>query len=244
MIRNIELVDFLAHSNTKLEFENDATVFVGDNGAGKSSIIDAITFSLFGEHTRKNNKGLIRRGANQGFAKIEFSANGKNYQAVRRIDYKGALTAQFVEDILNSTLSQCCTFYFASTEGIFYQTGQTYWSKDSAEGSSDFSTSYAMVPRGESGTKYMAPVFDAWLLASLQGTAILPKSLTHEQLTQQMSGLVRDKETGSMRLPHAATGPGSQLVVMASNHGKHSYSNTRDGLLLTQGAQPTLRDFM
>ena len=99
MIRNIELVDFLAHSNTKLEFENDATVFVGDNGAGKSSIIDAITFSLFGEHTRKNNKGLIRRGANQGFAKIEFSANGKNYQAVRKIDSKGTLTAQFAEDI-------------------------------------------------------------------------------------------------------------------------------------------------
>jgi len=99
MIRNIELVDFLAHSNTKLEFENDATVFVGDNGAGKSSIIDAITFSLFGEHTRKNNKGLIRRGANQGFAKIEFSANGKNYQAIRKIDSKGTLTAQFAEDV-------------------------------------------------------------------------------------------------------------------------------------------------
>jgi len=99
MIRSIELVDFLAHSNTKLEFENDATVFVGDNGAGKSSIIDAITFSLFGKHTRKNTKGLIRRGVNQGFAKIEFSANGKNYQAVRKIDSKGTLTAQFAEDI-------------------------------------------------------------------------------------------------------------------------------------------------
>ena len=99
MIRNIELVDFLAHSNTKLEFDNDATVFVGDNGAGKSSIIDAITFSLFGEHTRKNNKGLIRRGANQGFAKIEFTANGKNYQAIRKIDSKGTLTAQFAEDL-------------------------------------------------------------------------------------------------------------------------------------------------
>jgi len=99
MIRSIELVDFLAHSNTKLEFDNDATVFVGDNGAGKSSVIDAITFSLFGEHTRKNNKGLIRRGANQGFAKIEFSANGKNYQAIRKIDSKGTLTAQFAEDV-------------------------------------------------------------------------------------------------------------------------------------------------
>jgi len=99
MIRSIELIDFLAHSNTKLEFDNDATVFVGDNGAGKSSIIDAITFSLFGEHTRKNNKGLIRRGANQGFARIEFSANGKNYQAIRKIDSKGTLTAQFAEDV-------------------------------------------------------------------------------------------------------------------------------------------------
>ena len=37
MIRNIELVDFLAHSNTKLEFENDATVFTGDNGAGNQA---------------------------------------------------------------------------------------------------------------------------------------------------------------------------------------------------------------
>jgi len=99
MIRSIELVDFLAHSNTKLEFDSGATVFVGDNGSGKSSIIDAITFSLFGEHTRKNNKGLIRRGANQGFARIEFSANGKNYQAIRKIDSKGTLTAQFAEDV-------------------------------------------------------------------------------------------------------------------------------------------------
>ena len=49
MITSIELGDFLAHSNTKLEFENGVTVFVGHNGAGKSSIIDAITFT-FGQH--------------------------------------------------------------------------------------------------------------------------------------------------------------------------------------------------
>jgi len=74
-------------------------VFVGQNGAGKSSIIDAITFALFGKHTRKNNKSLIRRGANQGFTKIKFSANGKNYQALRKIDSKGALIAQFSEEV-------------------------------------------------------------------------------------------------------------------------------------------------
>ncbi|MDC0041587.1 AAA family ATPase [Candidatus Nitrosopelagicus sp.] len=97
MIHSIELIDFLAHHDTKLEFNNDATVFVGQNGAGKSSIIDAITFSLFGSHMRKNNKSLIRRGANKALVKVEFSANGKKYRTVRQIDSKGTLTAQFLE---------------------------------------------------------------------------------------------------------------------------------------------------
>ena len=102
MIHNIELIDFLAHHDTKLEFNNDATVFVGQNGAGKSSIIDAITFALFGAHTRvlgtkRSNKSLIRRGANKALVKVEFSANGKNFKAIRQIDTKGTLTAQFLE---------------------------------------------------------------------------------------------------------------------------------------------------
>ena len=99
MITSIELGDFLSHSNTKLEFENGVTVFVGDNGAGKSSIIDAITFALFGQHTRKSNKGLIKRGTNQGFARIGFSVNSKQFEAVRKIDNKGTLAAKFAEVI-------------------------------------------------------------------------------------------------------------------------------------------------
>ena len=97
MITSIELGDFLSHSDTKLEFENGVTVFVGDNGAGKSSIIDAVTFALFGQHTRKSNKSLIKRGSNQGFAKIGFTINDKQYEAVRKIDSKGSLAAKFSE---------------------------------------------------------------------------------------------------------------------------------------------------
>ncbi len=97
MITSVELGNFLSHSDTKLEFDNGVTVFVGNNGAGKSSIIDCITFALFGNHTRKSNKGLIKRGSNQGFAKVNFSINGKEFQAERKIDSKGSLSAQFSE---------------------------------------------------------------------------------------------------------------------------------------------------
>jgi exonuclease SbcC len=99
MITSIELGDFLSHSETKLNFENGVTVFVGHNGAGKSSIIDALTFALFGQHTRKSNKGLIKRGAIQGFSKVEFTINGKQYQAVRKIDSKGGLAAKFSKKV-------------------------------------------------------------------------------------------------------------------------------------------------
>jgi exonuclease SbcC len=99
MITSIELGDFLSHSETKINFENGVTVFVGHNGAGKSSIIDALTFALFGQHTRKSNKGLIKRGAIQGFSKVEFTINGKQYQAVRKVDSKGGLAAKFSEKV-------------------------------------------------------------------------------------------------------------------------------------------------
>lgn len=99
MITSIELGDFLSHTNTNLDFDNGVTVFVGQNGAGKSSIIDGITFGLFGQHTRKSNKGLIKRGCNQGYAKVNFSVNGKTYESVRKIDSKGTLSATFSEII-------------------------------------------------------------------------------------------------------------------------------------------------
>lgn len=97
MITSVELGNFISHSETKIDLEEGVTVFVGNNGAGKSSIIDAITFALFGEHTRKSNKSLIRRGASQAYAKVNFTLNGKQYLAERKIDSKGTLGAQLFE---------------------------------------------------------------------------------------------------------------------------------------------------
>ena len=97
MLTAVELGNFLSHSNTKIEFERGVTVFVGHNGAGKSSVIDGITFALFGEHTRNSNKGLLRRGSSQAYVKVDFSISGRSFEAIRKMDLKGTLSAQFLE---------------------------------------------------------------------------------------------------------------------------------------------------
>ncbi|MDH2906518.1 MAG: AAA family ATPase [Candidatus Nitrosotalea sp.] len=99
MLQSVELENFLSHKNTKLTFDRGVTVFVGQNGAGKSSIIDAITFALFGEHLRKSTKGLLRRGSNQSYAKVEFSIGSRQFEAVRKIDSKGTVGAVLHEKI-------------------------------------------------------------------------------------------------------------------------------------------------
>lgn len=89
LIKDIQLTDFIAHKDTKIDFCKGITIFVGHNGSGKSSIIDAVTFALFGKHTRKSNKNLIRRGANSAMVQMRFSLNSKEFQATRALNGSG-----------------------------------------------------------------------------------------------------------------------------------------------------------
>jgi DNA repair exonuclease SbcCD ATPase subunit len=61
------------------------TLIVGENGAGKSTILDALSFALFGKPFRKVNKGqLINSINNKGLVvEIEFSIGNKNYLVQR-----------------------------------------------------------------------------------------------------------------------------------------------------------------
>ncbi|MGI0048876.1 MAG: AAA family ATPase [Nitrososphaera sp.] len=97
MIKDIQLKDFIAHRDTKLEFGKGITIFVGHNGSGKSSIIDAVTFALFAEHMRgKSNKNLVRRGANSAMVQMHFTLNSREFSVVRGLSSSGQSFSQFV----------------------------------------------------------------------------------------------------------------------------------------------------
>jgi DNA repair protein SbcC/Rad50 len=56
MIKSIELTNWKTHSHTKMNFQKGVNVLVGVMGAGKSSIIDGISFGLFGTFPKLNHK--------------------------------------------------------------------------------------------------------------------------------------------------------------------------------------------
>ena len=71
---------------TEIDFEKHNTnLIIGTNGAGKSTVLDALTFVLFNRPFRKINKPQLANSINEKdcLVEIEFSVNNKEY-IVRR----------------------------------------------------------------------------------------------------------------------------------------------------------------
>jgi len=60
---------------------NKSTLIVGENGAGKSTILDAISFALYGKAFRKINKPQLMNSINQRdmMVEVSFTSNGSDY---------------------------------------------------------------------------------------------------------------------------------------------------------------------
>src|SRR5487761_1337796 len=102
MIENVELINFISHKDTPIQLENGVNVFIGPNGAGKSSVIDAITYALYGEHTRDVSKNILRRGAAEGSVSVRFSVASKEYVAERKFGLGGKLETAIFREVAPS----------------------------------------------------------------------------------------------------------------------------------------------
>ena len=88
--KNISWKNFLSTGNqpTTVSLDNsNTTLIIGTNGAGKSTILDALTFSLYGKSFRKINKGQLINTTNEKncFVEINFVVNNVEWKVERGI---------------------------------------------------------------------------------------------------------------------------------------------------------------
>ena len=90
IFQKIRWKNFLSTGNqfTEIDFQQNATnLIIGTNGTGKSTVLDALTFSLFNKPFRKINKGQLANSTNEKdcLVEVEFSINNKEYIVKRGI---------------------------------------------------------------------------------------------------------------------------------------------------------------
>ena len=90
IFEKIRWKNFLSTGNvfSEIDLESNRTnLIVGNNGAGKSTILDALTFSLFGKPFRKISKGSLINSINEKdcVVEIEFRIGKLEYKVVRGI---------------------------------------------------------------------------------------------------------------------------------------------------------------
>ena len=82
--------NFLSTGNNFIEIQldrNPTTLIIGENGAGKSTVLDALCFGLFGKPFRGINKPQLLNSVNGSgcLVEIEFKIGSKNIKVIRGI---------------------------------------------------------------------------------------------------------------------------------------------------------------
>jgi DNA repair exonuclease SbcCD ATPase subunit len=90
LFKTIRWKNFLSTGNqyTEVDFtKNKTNLIIGTNGAGKSTVLDALTFSLFGKPFRKINKPQLINSVNEKDCRVEveFSIGNTEWKVVRGI---------------------------------------------------------------------------------------------------------------------------------------------------------------
>ncbi|MDR1819596.1 MAG: AAA family ATPase [Methanobrevibacter sp.] len=104
IIEKITLKNFKSYLDTTIDFQQGINIIIGENGAGKSSILEAISFALFKKHSGVLND-LIKLDKNKDLEKrkkmsitLEFRINGILYKVKRERTKTSSKAFLFVED--------------------------------------------------------------------------------------------------------------------------------------------------
>ncbi|NCO17871.1 hypothetical protein AUJ61_01980 [Candidatus Pacearchaeota archaeon CG1_02_30_18] len=85
IIKRIVLDNIRSYEHEEIELKPGSTLLSGDIGSGKTSILLAIEFGLFGLQPGQRGSALLKNGKDEGSVSIEFDIDGKNVLIERKL---------------------------------------------------------------------------------------------------------------------------------------------------------------
>ena len=133
-LNRVEWRNFASYGNKihSIDFDKDRAnlyLVVGENGAGKSTISDVITFALYGKLDGKNLKDIPNRVNGNTWVRVTFEINGIEYQVERGLEpsifnlyidrtlYDKA-GARSIQEYLTDTILQMPSYVFSNTMSL------------------------------------------------------------------------------------------------------------------------------
>ena len=88
-IEIVQLENIRSHVKSTVPFTHGFNCVVGGVGCGKSSVMYAVDFALFGDSIGRSFEYLLREGAECGKVTLQFTHNGSTYKLTRGLKRKG-----------------------------------------------------------------------------------------------------------------------------------------------------------
>ena len=86
-INRIYLENYRIHEKLEVEFDKGINLLLGENGKGKSSILEAIGYALFDSGLRGAKKDAIQYGKKNGKIQVEFTGvDGEEYIVTKKLN--------------------------------------------------------------------------------------------------------------------------------------------------------------
>ncbi len=98
-IEIVQLENIRSHVKSTVPFTSGFNCLLGGVGCGKSSVLYAVDFCLFGDSIGRSFDYLLREGSDQARVTVQFLQHGKTYKLIRGLKRKGKSINQNFEDL-------------------------------------------------------------------------------------------------------------------------------------------------
>jgi len=98
-IEIVQLENIRSHVKSTVPFTRGFNCLVGGLGTGKSSVLYAVDFALFGEPIGRSFEYLLREGADSAKVTVQFTQNGRTYKLIRGLKRRGKGIGQDFEEL-------------------------------------------------------------------------------------------------------------------------------------------------